>query len=145
MGTGRARALVERGLLRANTTSGTDTGSADTARASRCVNTLGPFSPRESSKSVASGQPVATPLLRPGSQSECERTENGGPARVNRATARNTGQNTRASRLEGHEACVKRTGPMFYRAEGVAPRAGFEPATQGLTRRSGGGSGSAFR
>jgi hypothetical protein len=36
-------------------------------------------------------------------------------------------------RLEGSEACVKQIGPMFCWTKEVAPRAGFERSTQGLT------------
>jgi|SRR6266446_939370 len=43
------------------------------------------------------------------------------------------GGNGEAVRQDGHEVCVKRTGAVFYWTSRVAPRAGFEPATHGLT------------
>jgi hypothetical protein len=43
------------------------------------------------------------------------------------------GRNTKAPRLEGGEAGVKRIGAMFLRAEEVAPQPGCEPATHWLT------------
>ena len=46
----------------------------------RCVNNSLPFSPRESSNSVGSGPPNATPPLAPGSDSGCERIESQQPA-----------------------------------------------------------------
>jgi hypothetical protein len=89
--------------------------------------------PQDRSKSVASGPPVATGALRPGSQSGCERGENPRRARRERATARSSGHKQQGPRLEGSEACVKQICTVFYRAEEVAPRPGLEPGTHGLT------------